>query len=221
MRLTDLGALAELARPRGVTTVVDNTFATPVNQRPLAFGIDVVVHSATKYLGGHHDVTAGCVVSTQRVRRARVALLARRGRLPQSLRRLAAAARPAHARPARRAPQPQRARARTVPRTPPARGARAPPRPRIAPAARAGAAADERLHRHARRRAARRLRGGRALRQGAPARDLRRQPRRLRDARRPPRGDVGPPALARAARGDGRLATASSASPSASKTSRT
>ena len=65
MRLTDLGALAELARARGVTTVVDNTFATPVNQRPLAFGIDVVVHSATKYLGGHHDVTAGCVVGSR------------------------------------------------------------------------------------------------------------------------------------------------------------
>lgn len=64
MRLTDLAAIAALARPRGITTVVDNTFATPVNQRPLALGVDVVVHSATKYLGGHHDVTAGCVVST-------------------------------------------------------------------------------------------------------------------------------------------------------------
>jgi methionine-gamma-lyase len=43
---------------------VDNTFATPVNQRPLELGIDVVVHSATKYLGGHHDLTAGVVVSS-------------------------------------------------------------------------------------------------------------------------------------------------------------
>jgi len=65
MHITDLRALAELARARAVTTVVDNTFATPVNQRPLEFGIDVVVHSATKYLGGHSDVTAGVVVSSR------------------------------------------------------------------------------------------------------------------------------------------------------------
>ncbi|PYS84038.1 MAG: methionine gamma-lyase [Acidobacteria bacterium] len=65
MQITDLRAMAELARGRGVTTIVDNTFATPVNQRPVEFGIDVVVHSATKYLGGHSDVTAGCVVSSR------------------------------------------------------------------------------------------------------------------------------------------------------------
>jgi cystathionine gamma-lyase len=65
MVLTDLKAVAELGRARGVTTVVDNTFATPVNQRPLDLGVDVVVHSATKYLGGHHDLTAGCVVSSK------------------------------------------------------------------------------------------------------------------------------------------------------------
>lgn len=65
MALTDLAAVAELARARGVTTIVDNTFATPVNQRPLDLGIDVCVHSATKYLGGHHDITAGCLVSSE------------------------------------------------------------------------------------------------------------------------------------------------------------
>ncbi|HWS56176.1 MAG TPA: aminotransferase class I/II-fold pyridoxal phosphate-dependent enzyme [Pyrinomonadaceae bacterium] len=65
MTLTDLRAVAELGRARGVTTVVDNTFATPVNQRPLELGLDVVVHSATKYLGGHHDITAGCLVGSQ------------------------------------------------------------------------------------------------------------------------------------------------------------
>src|SRR5947209_556502 len=59
MLLTDLRALASEARGRGITTVVDNTFATPVNQRPLELGFDVVVHSATKYLGGHNDLTAG------------------------------------------------------------------------------------------------------------------------------------------------------------------
>jgi cystathionine beta-lyase/cystathionine gamma-synthase len=65
MRLTDLKAVAKLARSRGITTVIDNTFATPVNQRPLELGIDVVIHSATKYLGGHHDLTAGAVVSSE------------------------------------------------------------------------------------------------------------------------------------------------------------
>jgi methionine-gamma-lyase len=65
MRLTDLRAVAEVARPRGIKTIVDNTFATPFNQRPLGMGIDAVVHSATKYLGGHHDITAGCVVASR------------------------------------------------------------------------------------------------------------------------------------------------------------
>src|ERR1044072_7313817 len=64
LRLTDLRAVAELAKPRGIKTVIDNTFATPVNQQPLQLGIDVVVHSATKCLGGHHDLMAGVVVST-------------------------------------------------------------------------------------------------------------------------------------------------------------
>ena len=65
MQITDLRAVAELARARAITTIVDNTFATPVNQRPLEFGFDAVVHSATKYLGGHSDVTAGCIVSSR------------------------------------------------------------------------------------------------------------------------------------------------------------
>lgn len=65
LRLTDLKAVAKLARSRGITTVIDNTFATPVNQQPLEHGIDVVVHSATKYLGGHHDLTAGALVSSE------------------------------------------------------------------------------------------------------------------------------------------------------------
>jgi methionine-gamma-lyase len=65
LQLTDLRAVSELARSRGVTTIIDNTFATPVNQRPLELGIDAVVHSATKYLGGHHDLTAGVVVGSR------------------------------------------------------------------------------------------------------------------------------------------------------------
>lgn len=61
--LTDLAHVAALARAHGAISVCDNTFASPINQRPLSLGIDVVVHSATKYLGGHHDLTAGAVVA--------------------------------------------------------------------------------------------------------------------------------------------------------------
>src|SRR5262249_62056908 len=61
---TDLRFVAELARDRGITTICDNTFATPVNQRPLDLGVDAVIHSATKYVGGHHDVTAGALVGS-------------------------------------------------------------------------------------------------------------------------------------------------------------
>ena len=65
MRLTDLAAVGRFARGRNVTTVVDNTFASTYNQRPLALGADVVLHSATKYLAGHSDVVAGCVVTDE------------------------------------------------------------------------------------------------------------------------------------------------------------
>jgi methionine-gamma-lyase len=65
MQITDLRYVVELARGRGVVTICDNTFATPVNQRPLEFGVDAVVHSATKYVGGHHDVTAGALVGSK------------------------------------------------------------------------------------------------------------------------------------------------------------
>ncbi|MCX7275450.1 MAG: aminotransferase class I/II-fold pyridoxal phosphate-dependent enzyme [Burkholderiales bacterium] len=62
LALTDLAAVADLARRRGIRTLADNTFACPLNQQPRRFGIDLVVHSATKYLGGHHDLTAGVVL---------------------------------------------------------------------------------------------------------------------------------------------------------------
>jgi cystathionine gamma-synthase len=58
----DIAALAELAHGHGALVVVDNTFATPYLQQPLALGADIVVHSATKYLGGHSDVVGGVVV---------------------------------------------------------------------------------------------------------------------------------------------------------------
>ena len=61
MRLVDIAAIVAIARPRGVRVIVDNTYATPYLTRPLECGADLVIHSATKYLGGHGDLTAGCV----------------------------------------------------------------------------------------------------------------------------------------------------------------
>ncbi len=61
LRTVDLVRLSEIARRHGVKTLIDATFATPINQRPLDFGIDLVVHSATKYLSGHNDLLAGVV----------------------------------------------------------------------------------------------------------------------------------------------------------------
>ena len=61
LRCIDLEGLAVKAHQRGLVVIVDNTFATPVLQKPLALGCDLVIHSATKYLGGHNDVTAGAV----------------------------------------------------------------------------------------------------------------------------------------------------------------
>ena len=65
MQLTDLRAIVALAKQHNLLTMVDNTFASPINQRPLGFGCDVVLHSATKYIGGHHDATAGVIVGSK------------------------------------------------------------------------------------------------------------------------------------------------------------
>jgi len=65
LSLTDLAAVAALAKARDCFTIADNTWASPVNQRPLELGIDAVVHSATKYLGGHTDVISGAAVGAQ------------------------------------------------------------------------------------------------------------------------------------------------------------
>jgi cystathionine gamma-synthase len=64
LNIVDLEAFAALGRKRGLTTIVDSTFGTPYNQRPLDLGIDLVIHSATKYLGGHNDLLAGCVIGS-------------------------------------------------------------------------------------------------------------------------------------------------------------
>ena len=63
LKIADLSALAALAREHNLICVADNTFATPYNQRPLDFGIDIVLHSVTKYLNGHSDMVGGAVVT--------------------------------------------------------------------------------------------------------------------------------------------------------------
>ncbi len=62
LKVLDIARIAELAHARGAAVVVDNTFATPYLQRPLALGADIVVHSTTKYLGGHSDVVGGAAL---------------------------------------------------------------------------------------------------------------------------------------------------------------
>ena len=66
LSITDIEAIAELAKEKGIITMIDNTFASPVNQNPIPLGIDIVLHSATKYLGGHSDILAGAVISTEK-----------------------------------------------------------------------------------------------------------------------------------------------------------
>ncbi len=64
-RVLDLEKLVAVARRKRVKTIIDSTFATPINQRPIEFGVDLVIHSATKYLGGHNDLLAGAVVGSR------------------------------------------------------------------------------------------------------------------------------------------------------------
>ncbi len=64
-RVIDLERLADIGRRHRVKTIIDSTFATPINQRPIEFGIDLVIHSATKYLGGHNDLLAGVVSGSE------------------------------------------------------------------------------------------------------------------------------------------------------------
>ena len=68
LKITNLRAVADLARAKGLISVIDNTFASPVNQNPIALGIDVVAHSGTKYLGGHSDLCFGAVVTSAELR---------------------------------------------------------------------------------------------------------------------------------------------------------
>ena len=65
LQLTDMRGIAELAQRKSLVSMIDNTFASPVNQNPIDFGIDIVIHSATKYMGGHSDICAGAVASSK------------------------------------------------------------------------------------------------------------------------------------------------------------
>jgi cystathionine gamma-synthase len=67
LRVMDLSRMVEIARRHGVITIVDSTFATPINLRPLQYGVDLVIHSATKYLGGHNDLLAGTVIGSSEI----------------------------------------------------------------------------------------------------------------------------------------------------------
>ena len=66
LKITDIGAVTDWAKEHGLLTLLDNTFMTPFYQRPIEFGVDIVIHSATKFLGGHSDVLAGLAVAEPR-----------------------------------------------------------------------------------------------------------------------------------------------------------
>jgi len=65
LTITDIKALADLSKKHGLVSIIDNTFASPINQKPIDFGIDISIHSATKYLGGHSDICAGAVAASK------------------------------------------------------------------------------------------------------------------------------------------------------------
>lgn len=63
--ITDIQAISNLAKENNIITMIDNTFASPINQTPFILGIDVIIHSATKYMGGHSDISAGAIASSK------------------------------------------------------------------------------------------------------------------------------------------------------------
>jgi cystathionine beta-lyase/cystathionine gamma-synthase len=69
LKITNIKAVADVARSRGIITVIDNTFASPVNQNPIDLGIDIVTHSGTKYIGGHSDLSCGVALSSKTLTR--------------------------------------------------------------------------------------------------------------------------------------------------------
>ncbi|WP_299048720.1 PLP-dependent aspartate aminotransferase family protein [uncultured Polaribacter sp.] len=64
--ITDMKAVTTLAKKHDIITMIDNTFASPINQNPIDFGIDIILHSATKYMGGHSDISAGAIAASKK-----------------------------------------------------------------------------------------------------------------------------------------------------------
>ena len=62
--ITDMKAIVDVAKKHNIITMIDNTFASPINQNPFDFGIDIIIHSATKYMGGHSDISAGAIAAS-------------------------------------------------------------------------------------------------------------------------------------------------------------
>ena len=130
LEVADLPALCAAGRRAGAIVGVDNTFATPLLQQPLALGADVVVHSATKFIGGHSDLLSGITIAREQALAGR--LRHRRGltgATPGALEGLPGAARPAHPGPAARPRPAQRRRTRPPARRAPRRQPCALPRP--------------------------------------------------------------------------------------------
>jgi cystathionine beta-lyase/cystathionine gamma-synthase len=67
LKITDIAAVAKIAKRHTITTIIDNTFASPVNQNPIDFGIDIVTHSGTKYIGGHSDLCCGAAIASKKL----------------------------------------------------------------------------------------------------------------------------------------------------------
>lgn len=67
LTITDIEMVAKLAKKHNLITMIDNTFATPIGQQPIALGIDIVIHSATKYMGGHSDILAGAIATSNKL----------------------------------------------------------------------------------------------------------------------------------------------------------
>ena len=66
MRVTDIKAITDICKEKDIISIVDNTFLTPYYQKPLELGADIVIHSATKYLGGHNDLLAGFAIANDK-----------------------------------------------------------------------------------------------------------------------------------------------------------
>lgn len=67
LKIVDIQAIVRICKHHGLLSMIDNTFASPINQQPITFGVDIVIHSGTKYLGGHSDLTCGAVLSSNSI----------------------------------------------------------------------------------------------------------------------------------------------------------